>query len=460
MKTVNTLLLLAIGFLLSTTNIYSQSWMKVNGPHNYINDIYFPASDPAKMIVSSNTWETDIIQDEIELPIIGNGFMVSTDGGENWVETKLDSFTVYKVHESISNPDKLFASARRMYRGGVSISNDGGETWSTAFLSCDGPFQITNIIGRNIDGTDYYFSSAINTSEGFKYTTDDFETCKTSGTLSIQARDISISNAMPGLIFMAGDDTSPGQVWRSTDYGQTWQRDESGLEGLRILSIQASSVDPALVFCGADSMALNDDFTKESIPKGMYRSLDTGKTWHLFQAEGYRVFDISEHPLEPKYIAAACGEAGVMISGTFGQWWETTKTGLPNASIRKVEFPRWSADDGVTMYAGTHGYGLYRSGKIVSVDEMDSPTEFNISSVYPQPAKNYADIRYSLSKTSQINISIVDYLGKEITILENSIKPKGKHITQWQINSVASGVYFVKITADNKILTKRIIVNH
>lgn len=459
MKILKLLFLLSIS-LLFTNNLYSQSWMKVEGPYNYINDIYFPASDASKMIVSSNTWETDIIQDEIELPLMGNGFMVSTDGGDNWVETKLDSFAVFKVYESMTNPDKMFASARRMYRGGISISNDGGDTWSTAFLNCDGPFQITNIIGRNVDGTPYYFSSAINTSEGFKYTNDDFESCKTSETLSIQARDISVSNAMPGLIFMAGDDTSPGQVWRSTDFGQTWQKNESGLEGLRILSIQASSVDPALVFCGADSMALNDDFTKESIGKGMYRSLDTGKTWHLFQAEGYRVFDISEHPLEPKYIAAACGEAGVMISGTAGQWWETTKTGLPNASIRKVEFPIWPIEEGVTLYAGTHGYGLYRSGKIVSVDDINSPSEFHITSVYPQPANDFADISYSLSKSTKMNISIIDYLGNEIIKLENSIKPKGKHIVHWNTNSVASGLYFVKITADNQILTKRIIVNH
>jgi len=201
------------------------------------------------------------------------------------------------------------------------------------------------------------YSAFIDTDDGFKFSNDTLANCETNDNLDIQSRDIAVSPLDKNLIFIAGDDFHSGGVFRSYDDGATWLKDSTGLEGLRILSVLPSAFNKAWVICGADSFDIN----KVRHGKGIYISLDTGKTWKLAGAQGASVYSLVQHPKYPKFIAAACGRLGVYLSGSFGWSWESYSDGLPkDSSVRNIAIPALdSTNDGIVVYAGVYGDGVY-----------------------------------------------------------------------------------------------------
>lgn len=76
--------------------------------------------------------------------------------------------------------------------------------------------------------------------------------------------------------------------------------------------------------------------------------------------------------------------------------------------------------------------------------------------IYPVPAEN--DVTIKLGSNVQLDkpIEVYDSLGKHVLSIDSSEFQNGK-VTK-NINALQSGIYFVKLHADNTILTKKIIV--
>jgi photosystem II stability/assembly factor-like uncharacterized protein len=78
----------------------------------------------------------------------------------------------------------------------------------------------------------------------------------------------------------------------------------------------------------------------------IYMSTDTGRTWRPVGAAGKRVFDLAQHPTNPKYMVAACDSGSVFFSGSWGYGWEEYSHGLPeDISVRVVAIADWGGDD-------------------------------------------------------------------------------------------------------------------
>jgi len=81
------------------------------------------------------------------------------------------------------------------------------------------------------------------------------------------------------------------------------------------------------------------------------------------------------------------------------------------------------------------------------VDNSQLPAEFNLLGNYPNPFNASTTISYSLSKPSDVTISIYDMLGQLIETINSEIQAAGDHSVIWNADKFASGVYFYKITA-------------
>ena len=93
---------------------------------------------------------------------------------------------------------------------------------------------------------------------------------------------------------------------------------------------------------------------------------------------------------------------------------------------------------------------------LTSVDAVGSnvPKEFSLSQNYPNPFNPETSIKFSIPVFSDVKIVVFDILGREIKNLVNGIQPAGTHQISWNGkdnngNSVASGVYFYSMTANN-----------
>jgi photosystem II stability/assembly factor-like uncharacterized protein len=136
-----------------------------------------------------------------------------------------------------------------------------------------------------------------------------------------------------------------GEVFRSTDQGETWMQVSSGFTDTWCVAINPGN--PDIVFAG----------TKEL---GLYKSTDGGDSW-FFSGEGMTgssVRDITVDPLDPLHIFAANGGAGVYESEDGGASWNLVLVGEPSSRFISVTV----AAGGELVYAGPNNYRhLWRS---------------------------------------------------------------------------------------------------
>ena len=70
---------------------------------------------------------------------------------------------------------------------------------------------------------------------------------------------------------------------------------------------------------------------------------------------------------------------------------------------------------------------------------------------------------FQLLPMRQLFLKIFDLLGREVTTLMNGKEEPGSHIVEWKGLSgtgvsVASGVYFSRMTTENLALTKKLVL--
>lgn len=79
--------------------------------------------------------------------------------------------------------------------------------------------------------------------------------------------------------------------------------------------------------------------------------------------------------------------------------------------------------------------------------------------VYPNPITEYLNMSYTVSRDVTVTIRIMDVLGNQITTLFSERKDAGAHTSSFSIASkITSGFYFIRVSAGNEIITKRISV--
>jgi hypothetical protein len=71
--------------------------------------------------------------------------------------------------------------------------------------------------------------------------------------------------------------------------------------------------------------------------------------------------------------------------------------------------------------------------------------EFSLSQNYPNPFNPSTAIKFSIPKTSMVNLAVYDVLGREVMILVNDVMKPGEYSALFDASELSSGVYFCKI---------------
>ena len=228
------------------------------------------------------------------------------------------------------------------------------------------------------------------------------------------------------------------EMFRTTDGGATNWTTLTGFSG-SINSIAIHPTDPtrvAIATTGANKV---------------YVSTDSGATWSPY------LFDL------PNFSALALvwennGKNGLYVGMNYGVYyidntsptnWLPFSNNLPNVQISEFEIN--TANN--KIYAGTYGRGVWRSAlydEVLSVHDV----ELNTIAVYPNPATK--SLNLSWDKNEKVSVKLFNSIGKlvffakEISLLEPM---------QIDVNSFATGMYFVKINTVNGITTKKVMIN-
>jgi photosystem II stability/assembly factor-like uncharacterized protein len=170
-----------------------------------------------------------------------------------------------------------------------------------------------------------------------------------------------------------------GGVWKTNDFGRTWQPifDDQPTGSIGALAVAAS--DPNMVYVGSGEGLQRPDL---SVGDGIYKSPDAGKTWtHLGLRDGQQIPQLAVDPRDPnKVFAAVAGhpygsnpDRGVYRSTDGGATFQKVlgrdeNTGAADVLIdpsdsRTVYATLWEARQGPWengAWNGTHG-GIFKS---------------------------------------------------------------------------------------------------
>jgi len=109
------------------------------------------------------------------------------------------------------------------------------------------------------------------------------------------------------------------------------------------------------------------------------------------------------------------------------------------------QFTQYPEFEPVTVsLAGVSGAGL--------------PGSFALNQNYPNPFNPTTDIAFDLPKASQVELTVYNVLGQEVTTLVNGKLDAGTHVIMWDAGSVSSGVYFYRLQAENFSETKKMML--
>ncbi len=86
------------------------------------------------------------------------------------------------------------------------------------------------------------------------------------------------------------------------------------------------------------------------------------------------------------------------------------------------------------------------------------PKTYTLAQNYPNPFNPSTNIKFGLPKSGIVKLVIFDLLGREVTTLINGFKDAGSYTVNFDASSLASGVYFYRIEANEFTQTKKMLL--
>ncbi|GAC1432353.1 MAG: hypothetical protein NVS1B11_10920 [Terriglobales bacterium] len=208
-----------------------------------------------------------------------------------------------------------------------------------------------------------------------------------------------------------------GGVWKSDDYGRTWNPIFDGQSTQSIGAIAIAPSDPNIIYVASGEGLHRPDL---SVGNGIYRTSDAGKTWHhLGLRDGQQIPALAVDPRDPKRLFAAVlghpygpnQERGLFRSTDGGENWEKVLYKDDNTGASDVEIDPsnpdivyaslWEAREGPwednNVFNGSGG-GLYKStdgGSTWHPLQNGLPkdlTQINVAIAPSQPNRLYATL--------------------------------------------------------------------
>ncbi len=90
--------------------------------------------------------------------------------------------------------------------------------------------------------------------------------------------------------------------------------------------------------------------------------------------------------------------------------------------------------------------------------ELDAPAVQKLRlSTYPNPFRGNTTITFHLDKTSQTSVAVYDVTGRRVAVLVNNMLRAGNHKVIFTPGAQTAGVYFIQVTIDGKVTTKKLL---
>jgi len=92
-----------------------------------------------------------------------------------------------------------------------------------------------------------------------------------------------------------------------------------------------------------------------------------------------------------------------------------------------------------------------------------TPAEFTISQNYPNPFNPVTQFHVELVSETHVNLTVYNVAGQKVRTLVDGLLPAGSHTITWDSTNdmgeaISGGVYFYRVVADDKVVTKKMLL--
>ena len=170
-------------------------------------------------------------------------------------------------------------------------------------------------------------------------------------------------------------------------------------------------------------------------------------------------FTADKMVIEGDFLYLACGRNGIEVIDISDI--ENPQTaGYYNTPGRALDIEASNGYIYVADYSSFEVYEFTPPNWISKGTDVGTvlPTEFSITSVYPNPFNSTSTISYSLSAQSHTTIGIYNIRGQLVDVLQNGMVPKGRHEVTWDAQATGAGVYLVRMSYGNNSSMRKVIL--
>ncbi|MGB9697314.1 MAG: T9SS type A sorting domain-containing protein [Ignavibacteria bacterium] len=304
------------------------------------------------------------------------GVYISTNNGLNWSITSLLNISIDAMTGSGS---QVLASS--MGQGKIYSTTNNGLNWTTITTGLSGHLAIS--------GNRIYCAGS-----GLRVTTNNgasWNIIHNSGGISVVADD--------SLVIFG---TQDGDIYRSTNYGQTWTKTYSVSQAYVYSLYKYGSY----IFAGTDS--------------GFVVSTDGGLSF-FNRNQNLGASRITAIMVYNNYVYVANGNY---------------------AAVPVAVWRRQLAD-------------------VIGIKSISSqvPSAYKLFQNYPNPFNPTTVFRFDLPVSSHTKLIIYDVIGREIKTLVNDKLNPGTYEVQWDGSGYSSGVYFYRLVTEGYQESKKMILN-
>ena len=374
---------------------------------------------PNKQINSS----IEVQDTNLYVGIYDDGIYFSSNNGSNWylfgkvlTYNKLSSLTV-------SDSNILAGTYPGIYH-----SSDYGNNWVNSNSGLP-EFSFTFALANN--GTNIYagneYGVYLSTNNGISW-----------GAINqgLPSNAVCNSIAILGSNIFAG--TNKG-IYRSINNVNIWSPSNQGLPENSI--VKSLGVDGSNIYAGL-------------IGK-VYLSTDNGSNWAQTDL-GTADWTINGILFQDSNLFII-SNGTVYFSRDYGTNWKIVNEGLSNETLTSICYSN------SFLYVATDKAGIWKlaiDDNILDANDKQKyePYNFKLSQNYPNPFNPSTKINYQLPTAGNVTIKVYDVLGNEIATLVNEEKPAGYYSVNFDLTSIASGIYFYQLQAGSFAETKKMIL--
>ncbi len=114
--------------------------------------------------------------------------------------------------------------------------------------------------------------------------------------------------------------------------------------------------------------------------------------------------------------------------------------------------------DEVEFRGSATGSSSSRTIEVLAGTVVLLPDEISLSQNHPNPFNPTTEVAFSLDQASMIKLEVYNVVGQQVAVLAEGMYPAGDHEVSWDAVEHSSGVYFYRLTADDFVETKKMVL--